>query len=512
MKRFLFVLLGIQVGIVLAVLAAGPAAWAADGPYSGGNAELDFDTGQLFDSQHPDHVDCINGVCATHTGHSTSSRTITASSTNTLHCVGGVNCITNNTATLTATDTGTGTRSRAYTFFNPSCAKTLTGTATATGTVTVTGTCIDYAEPVWSATVTVTTSHTWTDTPTATATGTGTKTKTQSYVHFVTVTLTKTLTTTDTGTYTVTAGGSGAPQDFTETMSATGTGTLSATATYTATATEDLIANNPTVALGATLAQGTTNVSFSTGTSTATTTSANVGDSPKIHVATTTSTLSHVFALPNATLTATIPGTSTFVATDFATTATGTGKIPLTTSEGLLNRLIIPWQYTGPISPNVDSSYDVGTTDYKYQDGYFSGTVSAGAFDGPGIVKGIYSATNSGGNVTANEGGAWVTVASVSVTASSSDIMAFGSVSVTSAYDNETCFIRLVSDGSSVFGPAYTRTRSNYTYFEAMAVVGHMSNVSPSTITLQLSSGGSASGHTCTVLQSEGALVVQVVQ
>jgi len=93
----------ILIGIVVGAMVFGPFASATDGTNgTSGPAMLDYDTDQLFDSQHPDHYLVVGDQTLTLTGHGTS--TVTAAS-------GTLYAGTNITFGLTSTQTGTATAS-----------------------------------------------------------------------------------------------------------------------------------------------------------------------------------------------------------------------------------------------------------------------------------------------------------------------------------------------------------------------------------------------------------------
>jgi hypothetical protein len=137
--------------------------------------------------------------------------------------------------------------------------------------------------------------------------------------------------------------------------------------------------------------------------------------------------------------------------------------------------------------------------------------------DGSGKLDGwvtqsttLHSGDNSGGNVTTDAAGTWATVASVSLDYTGPySVIANGTVSVTASADLTTCRLRMVFGVThSVFGPPYIRRdHVSYTLFDTMAITAHTYGLyGANTIDLQLQSD--TAGHTCSVMQSEGALTV----
>jgi hypothetical protein len=553
----------------------GPFAFAVDGnqgmcDYAG----IDCETGQVFDSQDPPHVICINGVCQTATGHGTATYTVTSESvsTNTLYSAGGLIFATSvhdtatvtgsTTATRTVTDNnrimspvaytweGTSTRTGTYCF-------TSTGTTTATLTVTGltgdsltrTGTGTASGSGTVTATITGTATATGTNTGTGTITGVGTATATASgtfaasstndaqsvFVAVGTVADTATHSATGVQTVTVTLATSGIgtttstspPVSTVVTLTATSTvtGTASGTWTNTVTGTSARISDNPTVsdtktnthvlgvprganktlnATGTTVlastdfatsspmpsaiplagtdsrldigwlptgtatdsvvtgadprltdARASTNtlygdgVAFRTGTGTAsgTVTSAAVATNPTV-VNTSTAVATQTLSSPGGTKTWST--TLTITQTDLATTATGAGIIPMTRTNSKVSSGVIPWGEATDVLPNGDATYDLGSSgaSKRWRHGYFSGTVTAGAFSGPGLFINWIQETASG---SATEH-AWVDVATYSYRYwVSSRIVATGSLTVDP--DTSTsggCAIRIVLDSTVI--------------------------------------------------------------
>lgn len=170
MKRTLYILVGLLVG----ALAFGPFSMATDGTNgTSGPAMLDYDTDQLFDSQHPNHVVVLGGQTATLTGHGTV--TLTAYGDPDAKVYAGSNIVLRGTATSTstalATAVGSGTATNTGT---GSCTSTVTAYGTVTGTsgATATGSGLTTASGACTATLTATAAVGGTVTNTSTTTST----------------------------------------------------------------------------------------------------------------------------------------------------------------------------------------------------------------------------------------------------------------------------------------------------------------------------------------------------
>ena len=570
-NRALCCLSGVLVGFCVAILALGPHAFAADGT-SGmcGNASIDCETGQTFDSQDPPHTICINGTCQTATGHGTATFTVTAtgtaSATNTLYSAGGLILLASVHDTATGTGTGSATETASSTK-TASLSQTTTATHFGTQTTTFLATTTDsttetltqtlVAQLTYSRTATTTAtlsaSDTFTGTGTATGTNTGTgtisgtgtasanstATSSESGTGYGVRTATWSNTTThdSTGTKTITvtyaatntaaiAGPATVTSTGTLTVTGSGTGTWTNTTTHTSTGTSALISDNPTVSdtkvnthvvvtpkatatvtetitltqtdfcatspegggipcagtnskidigwlptgtstnsviTGAdprltdarastnVVYQGTTNVSFSTGTSTATATSAAVADNPKIHVAVSSAVATQTLSAPGGT--STWSGTLTMTQTQIATTGTGTGIIPMTGTNSKINQAVVPWgAIASDVLPSSDDTYYLGSAgaSKRWKGLDVSGTVSAGAFSGPGIFVNWQHVETTGATASTHS---WTEVASYSYLYwPDSKIVVSGSFTAqTNTSTSGGCCARIVLD-STVIG------------------------------------------------------------
>ncbi len=519
------------VSLALVGLLFPPCAWGTDDPRgNAGPAMLDYATHQLKDSQDPPHVVVINGTPATLTGHGTSTFAVTAtgSTTNTLYSSGGLQWHTTVTQTTTATGTATKTASAAATLtalgiYDPqpgtytktgsetatvTTSTTDSETSTQTLTATTTGTATEHggegqqcyaAYPPWPNTISATGTLTGTKTATASGTGTGTGTASgtmtasgtstlvtlQSCVATATHTLTyswqKTYTTAGTGTITATVSATGS-RTWAAAATGTGTGTLAVSDTLTmsgtwtntntadSTATSALVADNPKVSNAATLAAGATNVTFTTGTSTATATKVNVGDNPKIYVSAAAADHQHSLdlAFPYGTATGYTDNTITVASTDIGTATPTASKIPIADGSGTLN------------------SWVTGRT---YSD----------------------HAINAGGTIATDGAGTWTTVASVTIAPTETvSLLASATASLTAGYNDTPCYMRIAHDGSALT-IAYIHGRADYTKFTAyaMTIRNTFGATGSHTIDMQIKDDGVA-GHTCSVLQNEGILVVSI--
>lgn len=370
-----------MIGAFVGALVLGPHALAADGTsgmcdYAG----IDCETGQVFDSQDPPHVICINGVCQTATGHGTATYTVTSESvsTNTLYCAGGLICAASVPDTATGTGTGSTTATRTVTDNNrimSPVAYTWEGTSTRTGTYCFTST------GTTTATLTVTglTGDSLTRTGTGTASGSGTVTATITGTATATGTNTGTGTITGVGTATATASGTFAASSTNDAQSVfVAVGTVADTATHAATGVQTVTvtlatsgigtttSTSPPVSTVVTLTATSTVTGTASGTWTNTTThtvtgtSARISDNPTVSD---TKTNTHVLGVPrgaNKTLNAT--GTTVLASTDFATSSPMPSAIPL---AGTDSRLDIGWLPTGTATDSVVTGADPRLTDAR---------------------------------------------------------------------------------------------------------------------------------------------------
>jgi hypothetical protein len=307
-------------GIAVSQLSVGIATVRATDGVNGtaGPAMIDIDTGQLFDSQHPDHVIVAGDQTMTLTGHGTV--TLTNLGGGTLYGANGIGFVNTSTMTVTGTytdtttatipvtqtttangtgditastsTTGTGTETQSVTVLFPDLF-----TATYTGTPpTTTGTSTRTNSRTYATTVTVTLASTLTTTASATGTGTGTATGTGTGTG--TVSGSATGTQTASGTTTVSVTGSGATTETVSntqtflgtTMTVTGTKTWTASRSQVATATQNTISTTATGTGTGTWTNTNTATAHVTGTFTATNTftvtttsnSASVGSNPTV--------------------------------------------------------------------------------------------------------------------------------------------------------------------------------------------------------------------------------------
>jgi len=225
-----------------------------------------------------------------------------------------------------------------------------------------------------------------------------------------------------------------------------------------------------------------------------------VADNPKVHVAAAATT---VAVFPNTTKTWT--GTQTVTQTDLATTATGVGIIPMTRTNSKINSSVVPWGEATDILPNVDATYDLGSSgaSKKWRHGYFSGTVAAGAFSGPGIFINWIQETASGSAT----GHAWADVATYSYLYwVASKIVVTGSLTVDP--DTSTsggCAVRIVLD-STVISPYVEASVIDLDKLMALATTGASDVTAGShAVKLQLYDSGDAD---CVVIS--GGLTISI--
>lgn len=562
----------------LSGLVVGPYAWAATCAYTEANpAQICRATHQLVDSQHPDHELVINGQTVTLTGHGTSTVTITdaGGGVGSHYLSADKGLVLHGTITETTTATGTGTGSATATASGTST-KTgtdaysndywgtwtdtflVTTTASTTETVSKTLSASYTSRSVGNYTVTLTYTNTITGTGSATGIGTGTgtisgtasatATKQATYSWSSTGTAywgntwhnTHTYSATGTITFTATLndiGGSGGTITKTNTGTACGTGTVTGTGsgTWTNTNTADSIGTSaflsadPKISNAAKLYAGGTNINFTTGTSSATSSSVDVGDSPVVHVAV-PATVTHTHTVTDVYGTTTYSHTHTVTDVGGAVGGSGTKNyLPLWT--GTLTGSATAT--SSSLSNSIFSQSFDGATGYVGQDLHITGNVEAGNIsatpqasvipkaDGSGKLDGwvsgrIYSVygINSGGNVTTDGAGTWITVASTTISpAVTVGLVASATASLTAAYDDTTCYLRISRDsGTAALTLAYIHGTVNYTKFAPFAATirSWFTWTGSHPVEVQIKDDGVA-GHTCTVLQNEGLIVVEII-
>jgi hypothetical protein len=153
-----------------------------------------------------------------------------------------------------------------------------------------------------------------------------------------------------------------------------------------------------------------------------------------------------------------------------------------------------------------------GKTKVNATDGQITSCTDATATDVGASKVSTAEGANTSSTKTTDGAGTWLTVASASINpASSATIVATASASVTAGYDDTECYIRTTIDGSGAFGNPYVRGVANYTVFTPYAKVARTTGVSGShTVDLQLKDSA-VTGHTCSIMQSDGIIVVQVI-
>lgn len=215
-------------------------------------------------------------------------------------------------------------------------------------------------------------------------------------------------------------------------------------------------------------------VAFRTGTGTAsgTVTSAAVATNPTV-VNTSTAVATQTLSAPGGTKTWST--TLTITQTDLATTAMGAGIIPMTRTNSKVSSGVIPWGEAFDILPNLDATYDLGSSgaSKRWRHGYFSGTVTAGAFSGPGLFSDWQMAIDPASNVNVTSS-SWTDIGTgySYLYWPASKIIVTGTLTI--EMHNATggsCFARIVLDTTQI-GVAVSATPSSVPTYVPVSITG----------------------------------------